>query len=115
MELSLIRHLLIPFLNGVVRGFLDIGRHIQRCRQRPRAFPFSDQQGATSLTGLASWFALLEKPARMVFQTIPGRGQETGKTPFVFSEGRFEPGARDDCGGAYAAPSGSSDAASLGA
>jgi len=25
MELSLIRHLLIPFLNGVVRGFLDIG------------------------------------------------------------------------------------------
>jgi len=25
MELSLTRHLLIPFLDGVVRGFLDIG------------------------------------------------------------------------------------------
>jgi hypothetical protein len=65
MEFSLKRH---PFFPDYTAS-----PHASRFRRHPQAvansgaFPFFNQQGATSFMGLASWFASSKKPARMTF------------------------------------------------
>jgi hypothetical protein len=74
MEFFLKRHPFFPDDTASPRA--------SRFRRHPQAvansgaFPFFNQQDATSFMGLASWFASSKKPARMTFCSTHPEGRE---------------------------------------
>src|SRR5260370_29183283 len=91
MDLSLIRQLLITFLNGVVRGFLDIGRHIQRCRPTISCVPFFRSTRCHFIYGFGKLVCASGETCKDDVPTIPGAAKKPVKCRLLSAREDLKP------------------------